>query len=541
MVADRGRPRPDEQSRVRDYYRVEDEDGRRFWLYREGLYRPDRAAALVPARAVRVTTAARRHCPPTPSCRSPPISASCAAPRIPRSWWCRRPRWASPPSPSPIATRSPASCAPTSAGEGRPASGCSSARRLDLDDGRRACCAVRPTAPPMAGSRRLLTLGKPPRAEGRSAARPRRPARPRRGADAHRRCRPTQPRCRRSPTALAPLQAHFGDRLYLGCLAPLSRRRRPPAAGARRARPRTRRAAGRHQRRPLPHARRAGRCRTCSPASASTARIDEAGFRLLRQRRAPPEAAGGDGAAVPRPSRGARAHAWRSPSAAASRSTSCATSIPSIRCPPAARRSRSWRASPGPAPPSAIPTACPAKVRAQIAHELALIAQLGYAPYFLTVHDIVRFARAPRHPLPGPRLGGQLRRLLLPRHHRRRSRPARPAVRALRQRRAQRAARHRRRFRARAARGGDPVHLRQVRPRPRRHRRHRDLLPRRSARSATSARRWACRDDAHRPRSPSAVWRRAWRRGAGRARRARGRPRPRRPDAAPGPRRSPAS
>src|SRR5208283_5464380 len=27
-------------------------------------------------------------------------------------------------------------------------------------------------------------------------------------------------------------------------------------------------------------------------------------------------------------------------------------------------------------------------------HELALIAQLDYAPYFLTVHDIVRFARA---------------------------------------------------------------------------------------------------------------------------------------------------
>ena len=41
-----------------------------------------------------------------------------------------------------------------------------------------------------------------------------------------------------------------------------------------------------------------------------------------------------------------------------------------------------------------------------------------------------------------------------------------------------RAARHRRRFRARAARGGDPVHLRPLRPRPRRHRRDRHLLPR---------------------------------------------------------------
>lgn len=33
------------------------------------------------------------------------------------------------------------------------------------------------------------------------------------------------------------------------------------------------------------------------------------------------------------------------------------------------------------------------KVSAAIAHELALVAQMNYAPYFLTVHDIVRFAR----------------------------------------------------------------------------------------------------------------------------------------------------
>ncbi|MGZ0080790.1 error-prone DNA polymerase [Methylomonas sp. YC3] len=35
----------------------------------------------------------------------------------------------------------------------------------------------------------------------------------------------------------------------------------------------------------------------------------------------------------------------------------------------------------------------PAKVRQQIEHELALIADLAYEPYFLTVHDIVRYAR----------------------------------------------------------------------------------------------------------------------------------------------------
>lgn len=39
------------------------------------------------------------------------------------------------------------------------------------------------------------------------------------------------------------------------------------------------------------------------------------------------------------------------------------------------------------------PEGVPARARAQIEHELALIAELGYESYFLTVHDIVRFAR----------------------------------------------------------------------------------------------------------------------------------------------------
>ena len=39
------------------------------------------------------------------------------------------------------------------------------------------------------------------------------------------------------------------------------------------------------------------------------------------------------------------------------------------------------------------PGGIPAKVRRALMHELGLIAELGYAPYFLTVHDIVRFAR----------------------------------------------------------------------------------------------------------------------------------------------------
>ncbi|MEC9346305.1 MAG: error-prone DNA polymerase [Pseudomonadota bacterium] len=44
--------------------------------------------------------------------------------------------------------------------------------------------------------------------------------------------------------------------------------------------------------------------------------------------------------------------------------------------------------------PARYPRGMPAKVKAQIAHELDLISSLNYAPYFLTVHDIVRFARS---------------------------------------------------------------------------------------------------------------------------------------------------
>ena len=43
--------------------------------------------------------------------------------------------------------------------------------------------------------------------------------------------------------------------------------------------------------------------------------------------------------------------------------------------------------------PGRYPRGLPAKVRAQIEHELALIAELKYEPYFLTVADIVAFAR----------------------------------------------------------------------------------------------------------------------------------------------------
>ena len=61
----------------------------------------------------------------------------------------------------------------------------------------------------------------------------------------------------------------------------------------------------------------------------------------------------------------------------------------------------------------------PEKVRELVEHELRLIADLRYEAYFLTVWDLVRFARRAGHSLPGTRLGGQLGGLLLPGRHRR--------------------------------------------------------------------------------------------------------------------------
>ena len=83
--------------------------------------------------------------------------------------------------------------------------------------------------------------------------------------------------------------------------------------------------------------------------------------------------------------------------------------------------------------------------------------------------DLVRYRPRAGHPLPGTRIGGQLGRLLLPGGDVGRSGPHRSLVRAVLEQGAQRGPRHRHRFRARAAGGGDPVRLREIRPRPGRH------------------------------------------------------------------------
>ena len=60
------------------------------------------------------------------------------------------------------------------------------------------------------------------------------------------------------------------------------------------------------------------------------------------------------------------------------------------------------------------PEGVPDKVASTIRHEFDLIERKKIAPYFLTVHEIVDAGARDGHPLPGPRLGRQFRRLLLP-------------------------------------------------------------------------------------------------------------------------------
>jgi error-prone DNA polymerase len=58
-----------------------------------------------------------------------------------------------------------------------------------------------------------------------------------------------------------------------------------------------------------------------------------------------------------------------------------------------------WRGMAERYPPSTHPHGPPDKVRRQIGHELALIRELNYAAYFLTVEDLVRFARSLTPPI----------------------------------------------------------------------------------------------------------------------------------------------
>ena len=208
----------------------------------------------------------------------------------------------------------------------------------------------------------------------------------------------------------------------------------------------------------------------------------------VSERRAQPAAARAPGAAL---SAGiACRDAWRLPSAAGFRWIRCATNTRRSWSRRATRRRAGCASSPKTACAGVSRRASPAKVASLVEHELRLIAELAYEPFFLTVHDVVRFARGRGILCQGRGSAANSVVCYCARHHRGRSRADEHAVRALRLARAQRAARHRRRLRAPAARGGDPVCLREIRPRARRARRHGDLLPheKRAARRRQGAR-----------------------------------------------------
>ena len=100
------------------------------------------------------------------------------------------------------------------------------------------------------------------------------------------------------------------------------------------------------------------------------------------------------------------------------------------------------------------------RAKKQVEHELALIAKLGFAGYFLIVWDIVQFCQTQRHPGAGPRQRRELRRVLRARNYRHRSGRNGTALRALPERKPRRVARHRPRSALRSeARAGHPICL----------------------------------------------------------------------------------
>ena len=129
----------------------------------------------------------------------------------------------------------------------------------------------------------------------------------------------------------------------------------------------------------------------------------------------------------------------------------------------------------------------------RLAEELALIARLDYARYFLTVHDVVAFARNLQKPILCQGRGSAANSAVCYCLGITAVNPDRDqaAVRPLHLGEPRRAARHRRRFRARAARGGDPVHLSSATAATARPSAPPSSTTARAGRSARSARRWA--------------------------------------------------
>jgi error-prone DNA polymerase len=170
-------------------------------------------------------------------------------------------------------------------------------------------------------------------------------------------------------------------------------------------------------------------------------------------------------------------HAGRWPGAAPSRSTSCATSTRARSCPPATRPPAGCASSRKRGACGASRPAATRRARHRSSTSWRSSPSCSYEPYFLTVADIVQWARSQGILCQGR--GSAANSAVCYCLGVTEVDPARAsaAVRALHQRRAQRAARHRHRLRAPAPRRGHPVHLPQVRPPPRRAHRRGHQLP----------------------------------------------------------------
>ena len=294
------------------------------------------------------------------------------------------------------------------------------------------------------------------------------------------------PRRRRGGSARGPGAAvrHL-DRLRRHLRRSARRRRAPPPRARRRAarppagrpRRRARRARRRHQRRPPRHPRPPRAARRPHLQSGTAPRSTRPGACLLANAERHLKSPARDGGAVRRPAGRRSSRAVASPSAAPSRSPICGYRFPDYPLPPGETPIGFLRALTDDGARGAGARSHRASA-AQLEHELALIEKLDLAGYFLIVWDIVRFCARARHPLSGPRLGRQQRRLLRARHHGGRCGRDGAALRALPLRGARRVARHRPRSAVgRSPRRGHPVRLPPLRRARRRHDRHRHQLP----------------------------------------------------------------
>ena len=212
----------------------------------------------------------------------------------------------------------------------------------------------------------------------------------------------------------------------------LSRRRQCADRAARPAGARARLHDPRHQRRPLSRARAAAAAgrRHLHPREG-----DDRHRRLSAQPqcRAAFEVAGRRWRGCSRAGRTRLRRRASSPTRSTSASTSCATNIRAKRVPEGRRPQQylehlTWEGA-----QRRWPEGIPDKVLTQLNHELRADREARLRALFpdRPRHRRLRAQPRPADPVPGTRIGGQQRGLLLPRHHRGRPGDQRPAVRAL--------------------------------------------------------------------------------------------------------------